>query len=193
MLRTLRGRITFAYVAFVMILFLIVAAVLAREAVVIYARSANDAVETATNQIHDIVANNPDASFTTLTSEIHDKVERPGLRIIGFEHPPGMTFGRATIRVVQQRAPGSNAIYIPMQPPEGPLKAGPGGSPPPPDVGRSSMDRFFFSVSNIAGIHPAHIDAKNASFLISSDPSRLSQSASETADLSIIKRSSVAR
>lgn len=169
MLHTLRGRITFAYVAFVMILFLVVAAVLVREAVLFYVRSANDAIATAAGQIHVISAKNPNASFSDLTAEIHRSVERPGLRIVGFEHPPGLVFRRATMRITQQR-PGSNAVYVPMPPLRRSAAPGP---PPPPDTDRNSANRVLFSISNLAGIRPAHVETKNASFLISSDPNRL--------------------
>src|SRR5579872_790556 len=94
MLRTLRGRITFSYVAFVMILFLLVAALLAREAVTFYSRTTNDAIASAGNQIRQIAAKNPNASFTTLAGDVHSMVERPGLHIAGFEHPAGMSVGR---------------------------------------------------------------------------------------------------
>jgi signal transduction histidine kinase len=170
LLRTLRGRITFSYVAFVMIIFLLVAAVLAREAVVFYARSANDAVANAANQIHDIVNKDPNASFSDLTAQVH-AVERPGVRIIGFEHPPGMQVGRATIRIVQQHARNANAVYIPLPPPGSRMSPPPQGGPPGPPPDTSS--RILFSISSLAGMRPAHVDAKNASFLISSDPDRL--------------------
>lgn len=84
MLHSLRGRITLSYVAFVMILFLAVAAVLARGAVQLYAKSANDTIETAANQIRQIVAANPNASLPTLTAQVHRTVDRPGLRIVVF-------------------------------------------------------------------------------------------------------------
>src|SRR6202044_3215213 len=98
MLRTLRGRITFSYVAFVMILFLVVAAVLAREAVTFYARTTNDNIAAAAKQIHTIVAKNPSVSFTTLAGDVHSMVERPGLHIAGFEHPAGANMGRPPLR-----------------------------------------------------------------------------------------------
>ncbi len=59
MLQTLRGRITISYVAFVMVFFLLVAAVLAREAVTFYTRTTNDAIAAAGNQIRQIAAKNP--------------------------------------------------------------------------------------------------------------------------------------
>ncbi|MBV8424523.1 MAG: HAMP domain-containing protein, partial [Candidatus Eremiobacteraeota bacterium] len=169
MLRTLRGRITFSYVAFVMILFLLVAAILAREAVFFYVRGTNDAIASAGNQIHDILQKNPDVSFNDLSAEIHKNVDRPGLRIVAFQHPPGMTIGRGPIRInARTGTDGQNTVFIPMQPPPiGPPQQGP--PPPPPD---SSM-RVLFSIQNIAGIRPVHLETKNASILVSSDPTRL--------------------
>lgn len=158
MLRTLRGRITFAYVAFVMVLFLIVAAILAREAVLIYVRATNDAITAAGGQIHDIVDRNPNASFAQLSAQIHKSADRPGLRIIGFPHPPGMTITRTRLRL-------PNTVFVGV-PPGGPSPQGP---PPPPD---SSM-RVLFSIQNIAGVRPLRVETKDASFVISSDPTRL--------------------
>jgi two-component system OmpR family sensor kinase len=163
MLRTLRGRITFSYVAFVLILFLIVAAVLAREAVAFYARTTNDNITTAATQIRAIVAKNPSASFTTLAGDVHTMVERPGLHIAGFEHPVGENMGRPPLRFGATHA---RAMYVPLSqlPPPGP---GPPG--PPPDGDRTGGNRTFFSISNLIGIRPARVDTNNATFFVSSD------------------------
>ena len=166
MLQTLRGRITFAYVAFVMILFALVAAIFVREAVIFYVRSANDSIDTAADEIHEIIDKQPNASFSVLAAEVHNTVERPGLRIVGFEHPAGLTAPLSSVRLARQ--PGGNAIYVPMPPPQMSMPQGP---PPPAD--RNASNRILFSISSIAGIRPAHVEAQNASFMISTDPNRL--------------------
>ncbi len=160
MLRTLRGRITFSYVAFVMALFLLVAAMLAREAVTFYTRTTNDAIAAAGNQIRQIVAKNPNATFASLAGDVHAMVERPGLRIAGFEHPAGVNVGRPPLRFDSTHA---RAVYVPLS--HGPPP------PPPPDGDRmSGGNRTIFSITNLIGIHPARIDTKTATFFVSSDP-----------------------
>ncbi|HEY1728776.1 MAG TPA: HAMP domain-containing sensor histidine kinase [Candidatus Baltobacteraceae bacterium] len=169
MLRTLRGRITFSYTAFVMILFLFVAAVLAREAVMFYSRATNDAIAAAANQIRQIVAQNPNAGFTSLAGNVHQMVERPGLHIIGFEHPEGVTVGRPPLHFGTHR----RAVYVPIsqQPRLRPAPPGsPPGGPPPPDGDRNPGNRTLFSISNLIGIHPERIDTKIATFFVSPDP-----------------------
>lgn len=159
MLQTLRGRITISYVAFVMVFFLLVAAVLAREAVMFYTRTTNDAIAAAGNQIRQIAAKNPNASFASLAGDVHAMVERPGLRIGGFEHPAGVNVGRPPLHFGTTHA---RAVYVPLsqQPP-----------PPPPDGDRmSGGNRTIFSITNLIGIHPARIDTKTATFFVSSDP-----------------------
>jgi len=164
MLRTLRGRITFSYVAFVMILFLLVAALLAREAVTFYSRTTNDAIASAGNQIRQIAAKNPNASFTTLAGDVHSMVERPGLHIAGFEHPAGMSVGRPPLHFGTH----ARAMYVPLsqQPPARPMPP-----PPPPDGDRTSAtNRTMFSITNLIGIHPMRVETKTATFFVSSDP-----------------------
>jgi len=166
MLRTLRGRITFSYVAFVMVLFLLVAAMLAREAVMFYARTTNDSIAAAGNQIRQIVAQNPNASFATLAGDVHAMVERPGLHIVGFEHPAGAIVTRPPLHFGTTHA---RAIYVPLsQPPQmrSPAMGPPGPPPAPPDGG----NRAFFSISNLIGIHPVRIETKSATFFVNSDP-----------------------
>jgi signal transduction histidine kinase len=164
LLRTLRGRITFSYVAFVMVLFILVAAVLAREAVMLYARTTNDAIASAASQIQYIIQSNPHASFATLAADVHNSVERRGLHIAGFEHPRGANIGRPPIRF----GPHSRALYVSMA--QQPLPPPPGMPPPPPGGERAqSGNRTLFSISNLIGIHPARAEAKNATFFISAD------------------------
>lgn len=157
MLRSLRDRITFAYMAFVVILFVVVAGVLANEAIQLYVRNVNDAVATASTQIREIAANNPNADFQTLATMVHNTVLKPGLRIGVFQHPHIMRGGP----------------MAPMQPgPGGPPGSGPGPNPPP-DFNRDSGYRIVFSIGNLAGLHPARIDTPNGSFFVSMDPNRL--------------------
>jgi signal transduction histidine kinase len=147
-----------------MILFLVVAAVLAREAVTFYARSTNDNIAAAAAQIRAIATENPSASFTTLAGDVHNIVERSGLHIAGFEHPAGVNMGRPPLRFGTTHA---RALYVPLsqQPPPRP---GPPG--PPPDADRGAGNRTFFSISSLIGIRPARVDTKNATFFVSSDP-----------------------
>ena len=168
MLRTLRGRITFSYTAFVMILFLFVAAVLAREAVMFYTRATNDAIAAAGNQIRQIVAQNPKASFKSLAGNVHQMVERPGLRIAGFEHPEGVTVGRPPLHFGTH----TRAVYIPIsqQPPAHAMPPGPPGGPPPDGDRGPGGNRTLFSISNLIGIHPARVDTKTATFFVTPDP-----------------------
>ncbi|HTX02469.1 MAG TPA: ATP-binding protein [Candidatus Acidoferrales bacterium] len=170
MLRTLRGRITFSYVAFVLILFLLVAGVLAREAVTFYARTTNDGITAAGNQIRRIIARNPNAAFTSLAGDVHAMVERPGLHIVGFEHPAGVTVGRPPLHFGTH----VRAMYVPLsqQPHPRPAPPGSGGPPPPPPDGgdHSPANRTIFSITNLIGIHPERVDTKTATFFISSDP-----------------------
>ncbi|MGH7715026.1 MAG: sensor histidine kinase [Vulcanimicrobiaceae bacterium] len=163
MLRTLRGRMIFSYVAFVMVLFFIVAAVLAREAVMFYARTTNDAIAAAGTQIREIIAKNPGANFTTLAGNVHTMVERPGLHIAGFEHPAGANIGRPALHFGTR----AHALYVPRS--QQPPRPEPPG-PPPPEADRGAGNRAFFSISNLIGIHPARIDTNNATFFVSSDP-----------------------
>lgn len=165
MLRTLRGRITISYVAFVMILFLVVAAVLAREAVTFYARNTNDNIAAAATQIRAIVAKNPSASFTTVAGDVHSMVERPGLHIAGFEHPAGVNMGRPPLHFGTTR---TRALYVPLS--QQPPRPGPPGPPGPPPDDRGAGNRTFFSISSLIGIRPARVDTKNATFFVSSDP-----------------------
>lgn len=148
MLRSLRGRITFAYVAFVMILFVVVAGVLANEAIEIYVRGANDSIATASSQIRRIVTNNPGADFAAVATMVHNTVAKPGLRIVVFQHP----MIPATI---------------------GPMPTGQPHPPPPPDINRDSGMRIIFSIASLAGMHPARVDTPGGSFFISADPSHL--------------------
>lgn len=165
MLRSLRGRITFAYVAFVVLSFVIVAAVLANEAVQFYVRNANDAVTSTASQIQQIVNANPDASFQSMTADVGKLAPKPGIRIMGFEHPPGVSDAHppGPIRFSQ----GRSTVFIGMTP------HNPGSSPPPPQDQRDSVNRVFFSISNLAGLHPARIDAPIATFFVTPDPARL--------------------
>ena len=143
MLRSLRGRITFAYMAFVLILFVVVAGVLANEAIQLYVRNINDEVATASTQIREMAANNRDADFQALATMVHNTALKPGLRIAVFQHPHVMRGG-------------------PM-----------GGPPPPPDFNRDSGYRIVFSIGNLAGFHPARVDTPGGSFFVSMDPNRL--------------------
>ncbi len=138
MLQTLRGRITISYVAFVMVFFLLVAAVLAREAVMFYTRTTNDAIAAAGNQIRQIAAKNPNASFASLAGDVHAMVERPGLRIGGFEHPAGVNVGRPPLHFGTTHA---RAVYVPLsqQPPP----------PPPPTAIACRAETGRFSRSRI--------------------------------------------
>ncbi|MGH7660329.1 MAG: sensor histidine kinase [Vulcanimicrobiaceae bacterium] len=163
MLRSLRGRITFAYVAFVVISFVIVAVVLANEAVQFYVRNANDAVTTAASQIQQIVDTNPNASFQTLSSDVA-RLQKTGVRVMGFQHPPGDRDQRPPGPIHFAR--GSSTVFIGMAPHK------PGGPPPPPDQ-RDSVNRLLFSISNLAGLHPARVDSRIATFFITADPNRL--------------------
>jgi signal transduction histidine kinase len=151
-----------------MVLFLIVAAVLAREAVTFYARTTNDTIDAAAGQIRAIIAKNPNANFTTLAGDVHTMVERPGLHIAGFEHPAGANIGRPPLHFGTGRA---RAMYVPLsqQPAQRP---GPPG-PPPPDGDRGGGNRAFFSISSLIGIHPTRVDTRNATFFISSEPDGL--------------------
>lgn len=152
MLQSLRGRITFAYVAFVIIIYVVVAGVLVRGTILLYARSANDSIQNAAMQIRQSLAANPDASVAQITTLIHNTVDRPSLRIVVFQHQP------------PPPAPSPGAT-----PGMGPARFG-----PPPGATRDSGNRFFFAVSNIAGIRPEHIETKDASIFINANPDRLS-------------------
>ncbi len=94
-------------------------------------------------------------------------VERPGLRIGGFEHPAGVNVGRPPLHFGTTHA---RAVYVPLsQQPSADRKAT--GPPPPPDGDRmSGGNRTIFSITNLIGIHPARIDTKTATFFVSSDP-----------------------
>jgi two-component system OmpR family sensor kinase len=165
MLRSLRGRITFAYVAFVVISFAVVAAVLANEAVRFYVRNANDAVASTAAEIRQILDTNPDADFATLSAEVSRLARKPGVRIVGFQHPPGNADARPRGPI---RFPASGSvIFVPFAP------ARPGPPPPPDDRSRDSANRILFSISNLTGLRPVHVDSKIASFFISADPNRL--------------------
>jgi signal transduction histidine kinase len=138
-LQSLRGRITFAYLAFVIIIYVVVAGVLARGTVLLYARNANDAIQVAATQIRQFTAAHPDASLAQLSAQVRT-VESPALHLVVFEHRP------------------PSAV-----PPTG----------PPPGAIRPQTNRFFFAISNIAGIRPDHIDTKTASVFVGANPDRL--------------------
>lgn len=170
MLRSLRERITFAYVAFVMILFIVVAGILANEAVQVYARNANDSVATAEARIREIVGANPNGDFAALTESVRRSVSASGLRIVGVEHPPG---SRRFPPMGPFNVPqGASEIFIPLPP-----QTGASPPPPPPDQGqgpnRAGGNRVLFSISNLAGLRGARVDSKVATFFISANPSRL--------------------
>ncbi len=164
MLRSLRGRITFAYVAFVVISFAVVAAVLANEAVQFYVRNANDAVASAAAEIRQIVDTHPNADFAMLSAEVSRLAGKPGVRIVGFQHPPGDADARPR-GPIHFPARGS-VIFVPFA-------SGRPGPPAPPDQSRDSANRILFSLSNLTGLRPAHVDSESASFFISADPNRL--------------------
>ncbi|MBV8354589.1 MAG: hypothetical protein JO101_04655, partial [Candidatus Eremiobacteraeota bacterium] len=147
MLRTLRARLTLSYVAFVMALFLIVAGVLARQGLAVYARSANDAVATAASRIREISSSEPDADFAGLSTAIRQSVERPGLRILGFEQGPGMKIERPPFRAVEN----VRGLYVPLRR----SKAGvtfPDAPQRPDD--RGTFMRTMFAISGLIGIRP---------------------------------------
>lgn len=165
MLRSLRGRITFAYVAFVVLSFVVVAAVLANEAVQFYVRNANDTVATVASQIQEIVNEHPDSSFETLAINVGHLAPKSGVRIVGFEHPAGDRDQRPPGPIRFSR--GSGAVFIGMAPHQPP------DSPPPPPDQRDSVNRLLFSISNLVGLHPVRVEANIATFYITADPNRL--------------------
>jgi signal transduction histidine kinase len=164
LLRSLHGRITFGYVAFVMVIFMVVAVVLAREAVIAYVRSANDAIQTAAGQINEIARLDPNASFTTLADDVRRSVNTSGLRIVAVSHPSG---GAGFVRFPMHLPdPAANFVVITAPPQTVP---GPPAKSAPPDAG----SRVIFSISNLAGIHPQRVETQSGTFFISSDPNRL--------------------
>ncbi|MBV8074574.1 MAG: HAMP domain-containing protein, partial [Candidatus Eremiobacteraeota bacterium] len=165
-MRSLRGRLTFSYAAFVMTLFIAVAIILTREAVSVYARSANDAIAGAAAQIRQLADANPKPTFTQLSEDVHKNVERPGLRIIGIQTAPGFKMDRPPFRP----ADGVRGVYVKLQ-------RGPAGLVPVPPPGikpgglddRSSLDRVLYSIASIAGIGPERVQTDVGIFFVSSD------------------------
>ena len=167
MLRSLRTRLTLTYVAFVMLLFVAVALFLAREAVQLYARSQNEAIASAAADIRRLADANPKQTFDTLAAQVHRTVERPGVRIIGVDGPPGLKIERPPVHVPD----GSRGIYIKMRNGAGERRGA--GPPAQLEDKRTFTDRLMGSVANLSGIRPQQIATDAGLFFVTLDINRL--------------------
>lgn len=166
MLSSLRTRLTLTYAVFVMLLFFLVALFLAREAVQLYARSQNEAIAAAAADIRRLADANPKQSFDSLAAQVHRTVERPGVRIIGVDGPPGFKIERPPVRIPE----GSRGTYIKLQ---GTGGTRPSGPPRIPDDKRTTTDRLVFSIASLSGIRVQQISTNAGLFFVWPDISRL--------------------
>src|SRR4051812_48200937 len=109
MFRSLRTRLTFSYVAFVMILFAVIAAIFTREALQVYARGQNETIAETADQVKQIAATQRPHTFDAIAAEVHRSAEKPAIRILGIEQPlHGTRLNRSGFRFPR----GTRGAYI---------------------------------------------------------------------------------
>jgi hypothetical protein len=170
MFRSLRARLTLGYLAFVMVLFVVVAVVYTREAMLVYARSQNETITETAAQIKEIAEAAHPHTFVTIAGAVQKLAEKPAVRIVGFEQTPGMQNMRPSFRI----PPGSRGVYIRLPARGTALNSAPPAPPRQPDRDRRAFsDRLVFTVAGLAGIRPVQVPLDVATFIVSPNINRL--------------------